>query len=271
MTLNIDQIHMMHLFQKDIKLHSHNFFELVYVVSGQCTHRLGNEQSRIKAGDYFIIDTGSKHSYINTDKKFEIINCLFMPDYIDRALTDCPTLADLLSNKILRFGVPLDICAADRTFHDDDGTVGRLMHKMVKEYEQAATGYMELLRCYLTQALVITVRASEQVKSDMHPATDAVIKYLQEHFDKPLSLDAIGKTSGYTAPYISGVFSKDMGMTIRNFLQRLRVEKACRLLDETNLSTADIAQKTGYNDPKHFADVFKRYKGVSPKAYRHKK
>ena len=271
MPLNIDQIHMMHLFQKDIKLHSHNFFELVYIVSGQCTHLLGNEQSRIKAWDYFIIDTGSKHSYINTDKKFEIINCLFMPDYIDRALTDCPTLADLLSNKILRFGVPVDICAADRTFHDDDGTVGRLMHKMVKEYEQAATGYMELLRCYLTQALVITVRASEQVKSDMHPATDAVIKYLQEHFDKPLSLDAIGKTSGYTAPYISGVFSKDMGMTIRNFLQRLRVEKACRLLDETSLPLLQIAQQVGYTDAKHFTEVFKRYKNISPRSYRKNK
>ena len=271
MWLDIGQIHMMHLFQADIELHSHNFFELVYVVSGQCTHRLGNEQSLIKAGDFFIIDTGSEHSYINTNKKFEIINCLFMPDYIDRALVDCPTLADLLSNKVLRFGVPLDICAADRTFHDDDGTVGRLMHKMMAEYEAKRTGYMELLRCYLTQALVCAVRASENISPKLHPATQGVIDYLHRHYAEPLSLDAIGKQTGYTAPYISGVFSRDMGMTVRSFLQRLRIEKACSLMDETDLTLSQIAQRVGYTDSKHFADLFRRHKGMSPKAYKNSK
>ena len=271
MWLDIGQIHMMHLFQADIELHSHNFFELVYVVSGQCTHRLGNEQSRIKAGDYFIIDTGSEHSYINTDKKLEIINCLFMPDYIDRALTDCPTLADLLSNKILRFGVPVDICAADRTFHDDDGTVSRLMRKMMAEYEAKRTGYMELLRCYLTQALVCAVRASENISPKLHPATQSVIDYLHQNYSLPLSLNAISKQAGYTAPYISSVFSMDMGMTVQCFLQKLRIEKACKLMDETNLSVSSVAQQVGYSDSKHFSEIFRRHKGMSPKAYKNSK
>ena len=270
MQLQNGQIHMMHLFQEDIALHKHSFFELVYILSGQCVQRLGAEQSLIKAGDYFIIDTGSEHSYQKTEG-LEIINCLFMPDYIDRALSDCPTLADLLSNKILRFGVPVDIKAADRIFHDDDGTVGRLMHKMLKEYEKAATGYMELLRCYLTQALVIAVRASEQIKPHLHPATQGVIDYLHRHYAEPLSLDAIGKQTGYTAPYISGVFSRDMGMTVRSFLQRLRIEKACSLMDKTDLTLSQIAQQVGYTDSKHFADLFRRHKDMSPKAYKKSK
>lgn len=270
MLLQSGQIHMMRLSQKDMELHNHSFFELVYVVAGQCEHQLENEHTRLKAGDYFIIDTGSEHSYQKT-KGLEIINCLFMPDYIDRALADCPTLASLLSNKVLRFGVPVDIKAADRIFHDSDGTVGRLMHRMVAEYDKKGTGYMELLRCYLTQALVSTVRASEQAAPNLHPATQGVIDYLHRHYALPLCLDAIGKQTGYTAPYISGVFSRDMGMTVRSFLQRLRIEKAAGLMDETALSLSQIAQQVGYTDAKHFADLFKRHKGVSPKAYRKSK
>ena len=259
---------MMHLFQKDIKLHSHNFFELVYVVSGQCTHLLGNEQSRIKAGDYFIIDTGSKHSYINTDKKFEIINCLFMPDYIDRALTDCPTLAALVSNQVLRFGVPMTVQAADRIYHDTDGTVGRLMTAMVDEFEKRRVGYMELLRCHLTQALVCALRAGEQAERPLHPAVTSVIEFLKKNYVQPLSLDALARAVGYTPSYLSGLFADQTGMSIRTFLQHLRIEQACRQLEQSIHPITQIAQQVGYGDPKHFTVIFRRIKGKSPREYR---
>lgn len=258
----------MHIRPHNDQMHRHIFFELVYVVHGSATHYLGNETMPLHAGDYFIIDTGSAHCYQDV-RAFEIINCLFLPEYIDRALADCPTLASLLSNQVLRFGVPMDIRMADRIFHDTDGSLGRLFKTMEQEHTACRTGYMELLRCYLTQALVCIVRASEEAEQTRtaHAATVSTAEYLRGHYAEPLSLDALSRLVGYTPQYLSSLFRRDTGMSIQTFLQRLRVEQACRLMEQKELRFADIAQAVGYSDVKHFSRVFHRCKGVSPREY----
>ena len=262
------QIRMMHLHQRDRGMHNHTFFELVYILKGTATHWIGQESMPLRAGDYFIIDPGSAHSYKDT-KDFEIVNCLFLPEYIDRALGECPSLSSLLSNQVLRFGVPLDIRAADRILHDEDKSVGKLIRLMEKEYAQQNVGYMELLRCYLTQVLVLAVRASESAERARvrHRATAAVVEYLQQNYAQPLSLDTISSRFGYTPQYLSSLFHKDTGTTIQDFLQRLRVEEACKQMD-SKLSLTELAQAVGYNDTKHFSKIFRKHKGVSPREYR---
>lgn len=262
------QIHMMHIRAKADALHRHVFFELVYVVGGSAEHHMENEITPLSPGDYFIIDPGSAHCYQNTCG-FEIINCLFLPEYIDRALADCPSLSALLSNRILQFGVPVDVRAADRTFHDTDGSVRRLIFAMEQEYAAKPTGYMELLRCYLTQALVCALRAAEaaeQAKS-VHAATKAVTEYLHVHYAQPLALEKLSGMVGYTPQYLSGLFHRDTGMSIQEFLQRLRIEEACRLLAQKKWKMSRIALFVGYSDAKHFSRIFRRYKDISPREY----
>lgn len=263
------QIHMMHLQQRDRALHRHAFFELVYILKGSATHWVGQESTPLRAGDYFIIDPGSEHSYRDAED-LELVNCLFLPAYIDRALGECPSLSSLLSNQVLRFGVPVDIRAADRIFHDSDGTVRRLIRQMEWEYAAHHTGCMEMLRCYLTQVLVCAIRASEEAERTRirHDATTAVVTFLQQHYAQPLSLEQLSRNFGYTPQYLSSLFHKDTGMTIRMFLQRLRVEEACRLAGNRALSLNQIAQAVGYSDLKHFSKVFRRHKGISPREYR---
>lgn len=263
------QIRLMRLQQEDAELHSHDFFELVYVFEGSAVHRVGAEEIFLQAGDYFIIDPGSEHCYRDVNG-FKIVNCLFLPEYIDRALTDCLSLSFLLSNQVLRFGVPVDIRIADRRFHDTDGTVGRLIRQMEREYAAAKVGYMELLRCYLTQVLVCALRSSEEAERAQvrHGLTAHVVAYLQAHFAQPFSLERLSRRFGYTPPYVSSLFHKDMGMTLQAFVQKLRVEEACRLMAQEELSLCAVAQAVGYSDAKHFSKVFRRHKGISFREYR---
>ena len=263
------KIRMMHLHQSDREPHAHTFFELVYVLHGTAIHYWEQDAVPLRAGDYFIIDPGSEHRYQNT-KELEIVNCLFLPEYIDRALVDCPSLAALLSNQAVRFGVPVDIHVADRILHDSDQTVGRLIRKMEQEYEKKDIGYMEQLRCYLTQILVCAVRTTVErsMEKVQHSITGDIANYLQQNYAQPLSLEAIAKQFGYTPQYLSSMFRKDTGMTLQVFLQRLRVEEACRLMEQTDVNLAGIAQSVGYTDPKHFSKIFRRHKNLSVKEYR---
>lgn len=262
------QIHMMQIYPVDDHLHPHAFFELVYVLGGTATHTLEKDTMPLKAGDYFIIDTGSTHCYTNTNH-FEIINCLFMPEYVDRALEHTPSLSALLSSKVLRFGVLMELQAADRVFHDDNGSVKQLMRLMVQEYKEKRTGYKELLRCLLTQVLVMTVRAAEQADLPMHPATAAAIQYLRQNPAQPLCLDTLARHCGYAPPYICSLFRRDIGMTLQTYLQKLRIAQAQRLLEAGCNDLVELAHTVGYSDPKHFSLLYRRHTG-HPLCRKHK-
>ena len=263
------QIRMMHLQQRDRDPHRHTFFELVYIIGGTATHWLEQDAAPLRAGDYFIIDPGSNHCYRDT-RDLELINCLFLPEYIDRALGDCPSLSSLLSNKVLRFGVPVEAQTADRIFHDTDGTVGRLIRQMELEFASRKVGYMELLRCDLTRVLVCAVRACEEQERSrvQHSVTTAIANHLRQNYRKPLSLQEISQRFGYTPQYVSSLFHRDTGMTIQTFLQRLRVDEACRLMSDRSQTLTELAQAVGYTDAKHFSKVFRQHKGMSPREYR---
>ena len=267
--LHDGQIRMMHLHQRSAGIHCHDFFELVYVENGTATHRMEQSSISVCAGDYFIIDPGSQHCYRDT-RNLEIINCLFLPGHIDRALGDCPSLSSLLSNKVMRFGVPVDAQLADRIFHDTDGMVGKLIRQMEQEFAERRTGYMELLRCDLTRVLVYAARASEEQERarTQHKATQAMVEYLRQNYAQPLSLPELSQRFGYTPQYMSNLFHRDTGMTIQTFLQRLRIEEACRLMSDGNKTMTELAHAVGYADGKHFSKVFRQQKGISPRDYR---
>ena len=245
--------------------HQHSYFELVYVLRGTATRKMSDAEIPVSAGDYYVANPLSAHGYEDI-RDLEVVNCLFLPEYIDRALTDCPSVSSLLSNRILRFGVPVDIPIADRVFHDTDGSVRRIMKNMEREYAECRTGYMEMLRCYLTQVLVHAARASETCFP--HEAVTRVMEYLKFHYPEPLSLETLSQLVGYTPQYLSSLFSEEVGIGIQAFLQRMRIEEACRLLINTDLSMAEISTAVGYQDTRHFSKVFRRYQVVSPREYR---
>ena len=59
-----------------------------------------------------------------------------------------------------------------------------------------------------------------------------------------------------------------MGVTITDYLNTLKIEHACNLLANTNLSIIDVSLSTGFDDQSYFTKVFKKAKGMTPKAYR---
>lgn len=258
-----EQIRLMRISPHNDVLHRHAFFELVYVLRGTAQHYLGADVIQLKQGDFFVIDTGSMHCYQQTEN-FQIINCLFLPEYVDRALVHCPSLSALLSNQVMRFGVPMDMHTADRIYQDQTGEVLKLFEKMETEYRERKVGYAELMRCLLTQILVEAVRASNlaEQRRPPHEATVVMAEYLRRHFAQPLSLEIMSKNIGYTPQYLSAVFRRDTGMTLSEYLQRFRMEKACEML-KSNMNMDQIAQAVGYSDTRYFAAVFRKVKGIS--------
>lgn len=251
------------------RLHDHEFLELAYVLHGSAEHQMGTQISTIREGDFLMVDLGSLHGY-HGGQELEIINCLFAPEYVDRALVNCPSLQAVLSTNLRQFGG--DLLAdgpADCILHDSDGTIRRLMEAMLREYEQKQPGYLEIVRCHLIEILVHAIRKHPVGSTaHCHPVVAAIADELQTTYHQPVSLEALGRRYGYTPQYISGLFHQETGVNLTVYLQRLRVEKACQLLIHTSNPIATIAKSVGYDDVKHFATLFRRYMGISPRELR---
>ncbi|MDR2536585.1 MAG: helix-turn-helix domain-containing protein [Treponema sp.] len=93
-------------------------------------------------------------------------------------------------------------------------------------------------------------------------------RFIWENYTHKISLQEIATASGLSAPYFSTIFKEEMGENLSSYLNRIRVEKASRMLTETDLSLSEIAGACGFEDQSWFSKTFKHYIGVSPGKYR---
>lgn len=265
-----EKLVMMNFEQDDMESHDHRFFELAYVTGGSAEHTLNGNGGSLKAGDYFIMDYGSVHRYENC-REFTLINCLFLPEVIDETLRGCRSLEALLQGCLIRYyRMALGAVWADRIFHDEDGRVGQLLSGMVEEYREKRLGSEEIFRCRLTEILILTLRKLVQpqgsrLKSEV---VRKLLMYVDASYKERLTLKDFCGRQHYSLSYVSRRFKEETGMTFREYLQKVRVEKCCELLAGSDMTVREAAEAVGYEDMQFFHEVFRKYLHMTPKEYR---
>lgn len=252
--------------------HSHSFLELSYILSGEVEHTLDGVTERLQPGDYLIVDYGSGHSYVGCDGgRFDNYDCILLPELLDPALKGTKSLRAVLEHYLLHFNMKAFAKNPARmVFHDGDGQVLRLIERIGEELARREAGFAELIRCYLVEILLITMRRIDGVQSAAvgNEISAYLTAYVEMHYAEPLTLGAIAKQMNYSLPYVSQRFREDMGVGFARYVQNYRVMRACRLLAETRMSFAQITETVGYLDSKCFAQLIKRNTGLSPAEFR---
>ena len=95
--------------------------------------------------------------------------------------------------------------------------------------------------------------------------------FIQDNFQKNISLGEISLTLGYSPDYISKVFKKEKNITPIKFITKLRIDTAKQLLRTTDYDILTISQLIGYTDQFYFSRIFKRQTGSHPSDYRKQK
>lgn len=132
---------------------------------------------------------------------------------------------------------------------------------------------LDSLEANLTEALNEAYRAYVKVfeTNSFQAVAVGMRTYIEEHFDDPdLSLKHLSDRFGMNGKNVSQLFKDAFGENFVDVLLRLRIEKAKRLLTETDLGQQDIAQQVGYSNAITFGRMFKRVVGVTPGDYRKK-
>ena len=97
---------------------------------------------------------------------------------------------------------------------------------------------------------------------------ELVTAHMQTHLDGRIDHAALERVSGLSTSRLQAVFREVTGYPPLDYLRRLRVEEARRLLADDRLSVKEIAARTGFRDTSHFSKVFRREDGLAPAHYR---
>ena len=98
---------------------------------------------------------------------------------------------------------------------------------------------------------------------------EEIMEYLREHYsDADLGLAKVGTLYQLSEGYLSGVFKEQAGVNFGDFLEQVRINKACELLLDKSLTVNQVSEMVGYNSVQSFRRAFKRVRGMSPKEAR---
>lgn len=92
------------------------------------------------------------------------------------------------------------------------------------------------------------------------------VAFVERHFQDKIHGDEVARLCGMSPFRFSRVFREAFGMPFREYVVRVRLKEACRLLENPQASVTDVAFAVGFNDISYFSRMFKRYVGVSPSA-----
>lgn len=122
---------------------------------------------------------------------------------------------------------------------------------------------------FLPRLEVLSRQQQEQKRSRGREAAEQINLRLAQGFrDTGMSAQAIAEEMGLSAAYLRKQYFNETGLSIGDRLNQLRVDEACRLLRETDLSVEAIARQIGVENTKYFFVLFKKIKGVTPRQFR---
>lgn len=241
--------------------HSHSFVELVYIENGEGTQKLGTGQKMtLQKGDVFIIVDDTQHSIRPTceESEFRIINIFFEKEEID-----------------VDYDLLMPIQPKNFAAHHP---IVKYINECINEYETKSEGYAMKMKgfIYLILAEYISFNQDRHCVRGRPIGTNYVreaTRYIHENYNKKLTLRMIAEKIGVTSGYLQRLFRETCDTSVIEYLLRYRMENACKMLMETEMSIQEVSMEIGYSDVKNFYYRFKKIFGVTPTQYRlnHKK
>jgi AraC family transcriptional regulator len=154
------------------------------------------------------------------------------------------------------------------TEYNHDGITWLLLRilREVRRFDDAAPLAIEGLSLEIISQMV---RPEKPQPRGGRPAwLKRIEEMFEEHLNESFSLDQLSRTAGVHSVHLIRTFRRFHGVTVGEYLRRRRIEFACRQLQTSELTLAEIALRAGFYDQSHFTRTFKTMMGFTPSQYR---
>ena len=233
--------------------HRFNQHKFYYITKGSCTIGIEEKEYIACAGDWFFIPANTLHYYnVHNEEDFEKFWVHF---------DIYPMDADLF--QILELPYCIHIEGEEdvpKLFADLSGRITDTLTD--KLYSKA--DLLQLIARYITLAQ----KSNVIVKGKDDDRLDDILRYINDNLDKSLTLNMLSDFWHLHPNHFIRYFKDKTGQTPMYYIRCRRMDKAKRLLEETDLSIAEIMQKIGFEEVGYFSKQFKNFYSMSPREYR---
>lgn len=226
-------------------LHFHDFYEIEYILSGKGVTYVNNVPYDIEPGSLIFI-TPTDFQSITVKEQLKLININFSADWIDNSIIHFCESATVLQN--------VDITNIET---------------MDAEFSKKKPHYSLLIKGILNGLLINIIRQIVPFSNNQNTnITHKIAHYIRLHHSEDITLKLISKKFGYSPNYLSSIFSKSYGKTIKQYIIGARLEHALKMLISTNVSVTTICFDSGFKSFSNFLRTFKSTYNMTPKEYR---
>jgi len=234
-------------------------YVFIYCIKGQGWYELDGRRTDVLPNQYVILPAGTPHSYgADRHEPWTIYWIHFKgelaPCYASQADTPRdikPEVRSRISTRINLFEEIYQTLKAGFTI-ENLSYASSLFH-----YYLGSLRYIHQYRSF----------AAEQ-QIDETNIVEASIHYIRENKEKRITLEMLSKYTGYSVSYFCAMFKKATGHAPLTYVNIVKMQEACYLLDNTDMKLNQICHKVGIDDPYYFSRLFTKTIGLSPKAYR---
>ena len=224
----------------------HPHGELLYVTEGAIPITVDGKSHILRAGEMAVLFPYVTHSYESAPEASVLI-LLFDPretafdnTLLTRKPVACYAEADFLRPLMER---AVDMANADRP-------------KTAIAYVNAILG--ELLE-------ILPTESRDSISAD---TMVQLLSYCAAHFTEDITVSTVAESLFISESYVSKLFSRQLGCSFREYINRLRIQKAQNLLETTELRIGQIMTQCGFQNQSSFNRVFLEIAGVAPRDYR---
>jgi AraC-like DNA-binding protein/mannose-6-phosphate isomerase-like protein (cupin superfamily) len=257
----------------NVRMNRHEYFEVLYLVSGSATLRIQDRSLPFSTGDVSIVGSTLYHRVEPTsDCRFTVAALFFLPEVI-RSEGASDSSAYLIPFLLQDARFPHIIPARTGTPEEILGLMQKIRAELPASTQMArlaAKTYLKLLLLLLVQrysSYAGTIRTFEQQQRAL-ARLQPLFAYVEDHFSELIRLERVCRISGMSISHFISFFKNATGQSFLSYLNHYRIERAQQLLATTEKSVTVIGQETGFCDQSYFGMVFRRLVGMTPSAYR---
>lgn len=256
------------------EIHTHNYFEITYILKGCCSMTFENKAVSFQAGDVCIIAPKSAHGIEILDTEVFALNIVLSKKAFENIFQQLMIGGDLVCKYLQTILYQEDM--PNYLFIHTSNSQEMKLYAKAAACEEKQNGYYSSNKAITWITLFLETIFSEfQHNIHMYRYEDStmqenhllLVQYLQSNF-QTATLDSVADFFHYNKSYLSRLVVKLTGKSFSSLVTEMKLEKACGYLKNTDLRMSEIAELCGFDNQNYFAKVFRKYYGQTPTEYR---
>lgn len=245
--------------------HDHDHFELVYVKRGYADFETSEETVSLSSHSIVIIKPHQIHKFTVTSHSCEFMVLEFMIDISENLPSNIAEIADIINELQQRPHMVLTPGPKNAVLN----ALKRIIWaRQNREKWDDFLGYLLLMELLIYISREILSSSGFSGEKGINDAMMRARDYILENYDSHIALNELANHVYLSESYLSHCFKARFGISPKNFILQVRINRAKELLSTTDMKINDIALKVGFLSQQRFNDAFKRLENLTPLNYR---